>query len=109
MCFITNKGSSNAFGVRFEPSNHVAQYVEYKTFSGGGSSGRMLHMYMWTKDSKLFQNEAMYTKVVAYHIGSGNEVDGEKGWIVTLASESQVLEVCKLIMFYGIYNCQGTS
>lgn len=66
-------------------------------------------MYMWTKDSKLFQNETMYTKVVAYHIGGGNEVDGEKGWIVTLASESQVLEVCKLIMFEGIYNRQGTS
>lgn len=99
MCFITNKDSSNAFRVRFEPINHLAQHVEYTTFSEGESSGRMLHMYMWTKDSKLFQNEAMYTEVVAYHIGSGNEVDGEKGWIVTLDSKSQVLEVCKLIMF----------
>lgn len=50
MCFITNKASSNAFCVCFEPSNDLAQYVEHKTFSGGGSSGRMLHMYMWTKE-----------------------------------------------------------
>lgn len=78
MCFITNKGSSNGFVVRFEPSNHLAQYVEYKTFIGDGSSGKKLHMYMWTKDSKLFQNEPMYTKVHAYHIGSGNEVDGKR-------------------------------
>jgi Leucine-rich repeat (LRR) protein len=100
MCFLTDRVSGNGFRVCFEPSNNRAIYKEYKTFCEHDSQGRMLHMYMWTEDSKLFKDENLHNKVEVYGNGSGNELE-EKGWIVALASKSQVLEVCKQIMREG--------
>lgn len=111
MCFITNRASRNGFCVCFEPSNDLARY-EYKTVRGDGSSGRMLHMYLWTKDSSLFKDENSYNKVAAYASGSGNELDAgfeEMGWIVTLASKTQALQVCKPIIFEGLFNREVMS
>lgn len=106
MCFITSGVSSQGFRVCFEPSNDLAQY-EYKTSGGDGSSGVLLHMYLWTKDSRLFKDESRYTKLTAYGSGNAYELDvdnGERGWIVTLASKAQVMEVCGPIIFEYIFN-----
>jgi hypothetical protein len=96
ICFITTNDSSR-FTVKFEPSNGRAQYEVYETVHGNGTGGRRLHIYMWTKDSKLFKDENFYNEIVVYNNGNANELvpwEGEKGWIVQLDSETQVLELC---------------
>jgi len=99
MCFITTNDFSR-FTVRFGPSNGHAPYEVYETIHGNGTGGRRLHIYMWTKDSKLFK-ENFYNEIVVYNNGNANELvpwEGEKGWIVQLDSEAQVLKVCNRLV-----------
>jgi len=114
MCFITYRFSRNGFHVSYESSNNHAPCEEYNTVCGDGSAGRLLHMLMWTEDSKLFKDENFYNEVAVYHdnlYSTGNKKlaiyhdniyyrrDGEKGWIVTLTSKTQAVELCSQIMF----------
>ena len=51
----------------------------------------MLHIFMWTRDTKLLQDGSDYDRVVVYHStdGRGNGLgveDVDKGWIVMLAT-----------------------
>lgn len=43
--------------VRLETSNSRGQSQVYDTVRGGGSGGRMLHIFMFTGDSKLLKDE----------------------------------------------------
>lgn len=95
MCFITS-----SLQVRFEDSNSHGQYQVYDTLRGDRSGRRM---FMWTRDTKLLQDESYYDRVAVYHStdGRGNGLgaeDVDKGWIVMLARESQVEKTCQFKM-----------
>jgi len=109
MCFITtNRGRSDSFSVRFKPSNSRAQSEVYETVRGNGSGERMLHIYMWKEDSKLFKDENFYDEVVVSHNNCGYDDSGkgkkmdvgdvDKGWLLSCSRETQVLQVCNQIM-----------
>jgi hypothetical protein len=103
MCFLTrDNGQSrehNKFKVRFEACG--ARSEEFKTASGHGQGGLLLHMYMWTHNSKLFKDEDnIYSNVAIYKEGNFDVEGGERGWILTFASEKLVLNVCNQIMEY---------
>jgi len=103
MCFLTtDNGQStehNKFKVRFEACNGVAGSEVFKTASGHGQGRLMLHMYMWTHNSKLFKDEDdIYSNVVIYKEGNFDVEGGERGWILTFSSQNQVLNVCKEII-----------
>jgi hypothetical protein len=103
MCFLTtDKGHStenNEFKVRFEACNSGALSREFETARGDRKGGLLLHMYMWTHDSKLFKDEDdIYSNVVIYKEGNFDVEGGERGWILTFSSQNQVLNVCKEII-----------
>lgn len=109
MCFITtNRGRSDSFSVSFRENTRRGQSEVYETVRGNGSGGRMLHIYMWKEDSKLFIDDNCYDEVVVYHNNhgydgswNGKKLDAgevDKGWVMTSSSETQVSQVCNQII-----------
>jgi len=107
MCFITQ---GIGFRIKFKPSHIHARDELYETVHENPSGGRILQICLWTEDSKLFKDESFYNQVAVHKINCAgrNEMDAEKGWIVTFASKTQALEVCKQVML-GIRSMEGSG
>lgn len=100
MCFITRGHGGIRFRVKFKAGHGHARDELYDTVTDNPSGGRILQICLWTEDSKLFKDENLYDQVSVYKINCPHptEMDAEKGWIVTLSSKTQALEVCKQII-----------
>lgn len=112
MCFITHGHGGIRFRVKFKPGHGHARDELYDTVTDNPSGRRILQLCLWTEDSKLFKDENLYDQVYVYKINCPDPteiMDAEtKGWIVTLASKTQALEVCKQVI-HEIRSMEGSG
>ena len=61
ICLITNDAKSQRFSVTFGPPRYGEQSLEYSTVSGD-RGGRGVHVFMWTKGSRLFKEYSVFSE-----------------------------------------------
>lgn len=105
ICFLTNE---SPFRIRFEASNSGAQSGVYETATEYSLDGLLLHMYMWTQGSKLLKDldDHFYNEVAIYKSGKFHVGAGERGCILTFASEKEALKVFEHIMKWNMESHQ---
>lgn len=108
ICFITNDAKSQQFNVRFQPSWY-GPCLEYSSMSGD-RGGRGVHVFMWTKGSRLFKEYSEYSEIFVslFHQDSegcssttsegcsssrSNVEERGRGWIIMVDKELDVSKV----------------